>query len=116
MENNYDEQFIIMQTVIEASKENIKSNKKDSDDTMTKFTEESKAMLAEITYHINSLKSSPTQKYSPNPPDPSNVVPTYRRSPPLDGGHSTKVGGMWTQKHEISSPNSMNSSSRHNSK
>ena len=25
-------------------------------------------------------------------------------APPLEGGHSTKIGGMWTLKHEISSP------------
>ena len=32
MENNSNEQFIIMQIEIEASKEDIKSNKQDSDD------------------------------------------------------------------------------------
>ena len=34
------------------------------------------------------------------------VVPAYRRDPPLDGGKSAKNGGMWTLKHDISSPNS----------
>ena len=36
--------------------------------------------------------------------DPTNVVPDNRRAPPLDGEHSTKIGGMWTLKHEIRSP------------
>ena len=32
------------------------------------------------------------------------MVPTNRRDPPLDGGKSTKIGGMWTMKHDTSSP------------
>ena len=51
-----------MQSKIEANNQDMKSNKQYSDDKMMKFTEESKVMLAEITYHINTLKSSPTHK------------------------------------------------------
>ena len=32
------------------------------------------------------------------------MVPTNRRYPPLEGGQSTKIGGMWTLKHDIRSP------------
>ena len=32
------------------------------------------------------------------------MVLTNKRSPPLESGHSTKIVGMWTLKHEISSP------------
>ena len=32
------------------------------------------------------------------------MVPDKNKAPPLEGGHSTKIGGMWTLKHEISSP------------
>ena len=32
------------------------------------------------------------------------MVPANNKSPPLEGGRSTKTGGMWTYKHEISSP------------
>ena len=32
------------------------------------------------------------------------MVPANRRAPILEGGHSTKIGEMWTLKHEISSP------------
>ena len=49
-------------------------------------------------------ESSPTHKNTSTPMDPTNVVPTNRRDPPLEGEHSTKIGGMWTLKHEISSP------------
>ena len=55
-------------------------------------------------YQNNNSKSSPTQKDTSTPPYPTTVVPTNRRDPPLEGGHSTKIGGMWTLKHENSSP------------
>ena len=32
------------------------------------------------------------------------MVPTNSRAPPLEGVHFTKIGGMWTLKHEIISP------------
>ena len=52
----------------------------------------------------NISKSSPAQKYTLTPPDPNTMVLTNRRAPPFEGGHSTKIGGMWTLKHEIISP------------
>ena len=53
---------------------------------------------------INISKSSPAQKDTSNPPDPTTTVQTNRRAPPLEGGISENIGGMWTLKHEISSP------------
>ena len=38
------------------------------------------------------------------PPDPTTMVPDKRRAPQLERLNSTKIGGMWTLKHEISSP------------
>ena len=32
------------------------------------------------------------------------MVPDNKKDPTLEGGHSTKIGGMWTLKHEIKSP------------
>ena len=32
------------------------------------------------------------------------MVLDNKKASPLEGGHSTKIGGMWTLKHEISSP------------
>ena len=32
------------------------------------------------------------------------MVPANRRDPPLEGGNYTKIGGMCTLKHDISSP------------
>ena len=50
---------------------------------------------------MNILKYSPTQMDLTNPLDPTTVVPANRRSPPLDVRQYTKIGGMWTLKHEI---------------
>ena len=104
MEKKSDEQFIIMQTIIEANKQEMISNKQDSNEKMTKFTEEFEAMIAAIIYLISTSKYLPTKKNSPKPPHPTTVVPANRRAPPLDGGQSTKKCGMWTLKYEISSP------------
>ena len=108
MDTKSDGQFIIMQGKIEANKQDMKSNKKDSDKKMMKLTEDFKAIFASIitsmTENINISKSSPAQKYSSKPQDPTTVVPANRRDLPLGGGHSKKIGVMWTLKHEISSP------------
>ena len=61
-------------------------------------------MFAVISNHINTLESSPTQKDTSTPPETTTVVPSNRRDPPLEGGNSTKIGGVWTLKHEIISP------------
>ena len=78
MENNYNEQLIIMQAAIEVNTQDMKANKQESDEKMTKFTEEFKAILAAITDQINTFKYSPTYKYLTNPPDPTNMVPTNK--------------------------------------
>ena len=45
MDTKSDEQLTIIQSEIEANKQYMKANKKDSDDKITKFTEDFKAML-----------------------------------------------------------------------
>ena len=52
----------------------------------------------------NIIKSSPTHKDTSTPMDPTTVVRTNMRDKPLEGISSNKIGGMWTLKHEISSP------------
>ena len=107
MDNKYDEQFIIMQATIKSNKQEIKSNKQDSDEKMMNLTEDFKAILASsitsMMDHINMYKSFSVQEDSPKHQYPTTFVPSNRRAPPLDGGNSTKFGGMWTLKHEISS-------------
>ena len=47
----------------------------------------------------NISKSSPAQKDTLTPPDPTTTLQTNRRAPPLEGEISDKFGGMWTLKH-----------------
>ena len=51
----------------------------------------------------NVVRGPPFQWWSP-PAYPTTVVPTNRRDPRLEGGHSTNIGGIWTIKHDIRSP------------
>ena len=57
-----------------------------------------------MIYQTNNTKFSPDQKDTSSTPDPTTMVPANSTNPTLDGGHSTKIGGIWTLKHEISSP------------
>ena len=52
----------------------------------------------------NISKFSPAQKDTSTPPYPTTTVQSNRRDPPLEGGISKNIGGMWTLKHEIISP------------
>ena len=60
-----------------------------------------KSTITSMMDQTNILKYSPAQKDSPKPPEPTTLVLENRRAPPLDGGHSTKIGGMRNLKHEI---------------
>ena len=122
IENKSEEQFIIMfKDYKQDSDEKINKYKQDSDDKMTKYrkgsddkmtkvSEDFQTMFAVLSDQINesnrvnTISSSPTQKDTSTSPDPTTMVPDNRGDPPLEGGHSTKICGMWTLKHEISSP------------
>ena len=58
--------------------------------------------------HNKILKYSPEKKDSPKAQDTTTLVLANKRVPPLEGGNFTKIGGMWTLKHDISSLNYMN--------
>ena len=45
MDNKSDEQFIILQSTIESNKQDMKSNKQESDEKMMNLTEYLKAMI-----------------------------------------------------------------------
>ena len=75
-----------------------------TDENPTQLTENLQVLTSLLMDQTNISKYSPTQKDTSTPPDLTTVVPTHRRDPPLEGLHSTKIGGMWTLKHEISSP------------
>ena len=106
MDNTSDEQFIILQAAIEPNKQETKAINQDSDDKMTKITEDSKPMLKSdfisMMGKINMSKPLPDQRDSPKLPDLNTVVLTNKRDPTLNGGHYMKILGMWTLKNNIS--------------
>ena len=53
---------------------------------------------------IKISKSSPDKKYSTKDQDQTTLVPDTNKAPPLEGGNSKTIGGMWNLKHDISSP------------
>ena len=61
-------------------------------------------MIASMMDHIKNLKLLLDKKYSPKDRDPASVILSNKKYPPLEGGHFTKIGGMWTLKNGISSP------------
>ena len=111
MDTKSDEHFLIIQATIEANKQEdydkkMKTAEKQmkTDEKLKHLTEIINNLTAFIMDQTNISKSSPTQKDTSTPPDPTTAVPTNRRAPPLEGVNSTKIGGIWTLKHEISSP------------
>ena len=72
-----------------------------------KLMEDFKSMLIStiksMMDQVNILKPLTSHNYSPKSQYPTTVVPSNSRAPPLDGGPSTQIIGVWTLKHEISS-------------
>ena len=100
-DNKYDENFIIMKVTIESKRQKY-------DVKLTKLTEDLKLFVKSSTTQMmdqnNISKCSLAHNGSPKSLETTNVVPANRRYPKLDGGHSTKIDGMWNIKHEIRSP------------
>ena len=100
----------------------IKYYKQDSYEKMEKWSEDFKTISAVLSdpinksNQINAMSSSPTQKDTSTPPDPSTLVPANRRDPPLEWGHSTKLVACGSSNMISAHQNSMSSSSRQNSK
>ena len=111
MDTKSDEKLLIIQAIIEAIKQEadekqMKTAEKQmkTDEKITQLTENLQVLTALMMDQSNISKSSPTHKDTSTPQYITTVVPTNRRAPSLEGGHSTKIGGMWNLKHEIRSP------------
>ena len=107
MNNRSYEQFLVIQAKIDANKQETDGKQMKTDQKLTQLAEDLKVLTLTITSMMdqnNNSKFSPSQKGTLDTPDPTNMVPANRRAPPLDEGHSTKIGCMWTLKYEISSP------------
>ena len=61
-------------------------------------------MIASVMDQIKISKNLPDNKDSPKAQDTTTVVPLNNKYKPLEGGYYTQIGGMWTLKHEINSP------------
>ena len=112
MDTKSNEQFLVISATIEANNQESDKNHKEITEKITllaehhkETTETLKLILATMKIVKNNIsKSSTDQKDTLTPPDLTTTVQTNRRSPPLEGGISKNIGGMWTLKHEISSP------------
>ena len=90
------EQFLVIEATIKSNKQEADEKQMKTDDKLTLLTENLQVFTSFMMDHTNISKSSPAQKDTSTPPYPITVVPANRRDPPLEGGHSTKIGGMWT--------------------
>ena len=104
MDTKSDYQFLAIEATIEANKQEADKNHKQTTENIKQITETLKQVLAEVKDKNNISIYSPDQKDTLTPPDPTTMVQTNRRAPPLEGGISENISGMWTLKHEISSP------------
>ena len=104
MNTNSDDQFLAIEATIESNKHEADKNHKETTENIKQITETRNRVLEEMKDKNNISKSSPAQKDTSTPPDPTTTFQTNRRAPPFEGGISENIGGMWTLKHEISSP------------
>ena len=104
MNTKSDEQFLFIKSTIEANKQEADKKQMKTYEKLTLLTENLQVFTSLMTDKTYISKSSPAQKDTSTPPDPTTVVPTNKRAPPLQGRHYTKIVGMWTLKHDISSP------------
>ena len=68
---------------------------------MNNPTEDFTAIITVMIYQIKIQKPSLEKIDSPKAQDPTTVVPENKMSTPLEGRNSTKNGGIWNLKHEI---------------
>ena len=100
MDNKLDEQLLILQATIDARRKAYDEKIKKQDSKLDMLT----SMVRTMINCIHILNSLPDKKDSPKEHYPTTTVPTNKKSPQLEGGRSTKIGGMWNIKHEIRSP------------
>ena len=60
-------------------------------------------MITSMMDQIKIQESSPDKKDPPKAQDTTTMVPDNKKATLLEGGHYTKIGDMWTLKHEIRS-------------
>ena len=97
MDNKSDEQLLIMRATIDANRQFFYEKMKNCTENLTE-------MIESMMDQIKISKYSPDKEYSPKVQYPTTVAKANKKYQPLEGGYSTKIGGMWNLKHGISSP------------
>ena len=104
MDTKSDEQFLVIKANIESNKKEADKNHNETNEKLTLLADNLQVLTELMIDKTKNLKSSPSQKDTSTPPEPTNLVPTNKRALPLEVEHSTKIRGMWTLKHDIRSP------------
>ena len=91
IDNKLDEHILFMQYLVD-------TNKKVNDELKKKLNKHDSGLYKIKTLHKQVLVQnqiySPDKMDSPKAQYPTNVVPANKKAPPLEGGNSTKIGGM----------------------
>ena len=84
MENKTEEHFILLKQEIENNKQESKTDLKDMTETiMTLMEDQTNKLTTLMMDQINISKSSPAQKGTTTPPDPTTTVQTNRKASTL---------------------------------
>ena len=94
MDTKYDEKFLSIEATIETNKQESDKNQVNNDEKLTLLTENFQKLTTFMMDQTSISKLSPAQRDISTPPNPTTVVQTIRRAPPLEGGQYTKIGGM----------------------
>ena len=103
-----DDQLLVIQNYIDTNKQATDELRKDCDDLKKKLNKHY-SEFSNIKTFINKVLGNNQNSLTDNmdshkSQDPTAVILDKNKSPPLEDGNSTKIGGMWTLKHDISSP------------
>ena len=94
MGNKSDDHLLVIQATIDANRQN-------SEYKMKNLTEDLTEMIASRMYQIKMSKYSIDKNNPKNLQYAINVVLDNKKASPFEGGNSTKNGGIWTLKHDI---------------
>ena len=100
MDNKSYVQFLIMKAKIYAKRQDCDEKMKKYDSKLYKLTEMVEKMMDQSQIYNYSPKNMDSTKAQNH----TTTVPANKKAPPSEGGNSTKNVGMWTLKHDISSP------------
>ena len=94
MENENEDQFILMKEEIVNNKQEFKALMKDVKEDIKDIKETLNKITTFMMDQTSISISSPAQKDTTTPPDPTTTVQTNKRAPSLEVDHSKNIGGM----------------------